>query len=62
MPDILPVCMQDFLHRRKPELRTQLSSVNELNNYDCGGAGPPLSGADWRRHKVCRMRICMEER
>lgn len=21
MPDFLPVCMQDFLHRRKPELR-----------------------------------------
>ena len=26
MSDILPVRMQDFLHRRKPELRAQISS------------------------------------
>ena len=23
VPDILPVCLQDFLHRRKPDLRKQ---------------------------------------
>ena len=55
MPDILPVCMQDILHGRKPELRTQLSSVNELNNYDCGGAGPPLQDAHMHGGKMIHL-------
>ena len=34
MPDILPVCMQDFLYCRKSELREQIKQVqsNQLSS------------------------------
>ncbi len=32
MSDILPVCLQDFLYSRKPDLREQISFNSKVNN------------------------------
>ena len=32
MSDILPVCLQDILHSRKPDLREQISFNSKVNN------------------------------
>ena len=59
MPDFLPVCLQDFLHRRQSVLREQRQIIQEKNDEcekDTLLAGCPSALAQEQSGNRLRMR------